>query len=152
MSRDRYVQLIGEVCSVVGLSDPDYIVETGAIEVEGFYIRFDHYEEKDPNGLYLTFHFGSVTAGRTLAVFRLMLEANLLIYAIDQAQMAVDSETGTAVLLVYLTMGEDLTGESLVGICNHYIEHGRYWQNNILQGTDEMFEGIASGNFNWIRA
>jgi len=151
MSRERFVGLIHEICDVVGLPDAEYIVETQALEIEGFDVRLDHHEN-DASSLYVCFHYGTVTAGRTLVVFRLMLEANLLIYAQDQAQLCLDSDTGSIVLLVRVPMGDDVTGEYLADVFAHYAEHGRYWQNNILESGDEMFEGIASGNFMWLRA
>jgi hypothetical protein len=151
MSRERYEELIHEVCAVVGLPDADYVVETRSLEIEGFDVHLDH-QETDPSSIYVTFHYGAVTAGRTLTVFRLMLEANLLIYAQDQAQLCLDPDTGSIVLLIHVPMSEEVTGEYLADIFGHYAEHGRYWQNNILQSGDEMFEGIASGNFVWLRA
>lgn len=151
MSRERFEELIHETCTVVGLPDAEYVVETQALEIEGFDVHLDHHET-DQDSIYVSFHYGAVTAGRTLVVFRLMLEANLLIYAQDQAQLCLDPDTGGILLLVRLPMGPDITGEYLADLFGHYAEHGRYWQNNILQSPDEMFEGIASGNFMWLRA
>ncbi|CAB3769442.1 molecular chaperone Tir [Paraburkholderia solisilvae] len=151
MSRERYVELVHEVCDVVGLPDADYVVETQTIEIEGFDVRLDHFEN-DPDSLYVCFHYGAITAGRTLVIFRMMLEANLLIYAQDQAQLGLDADAGSIVLLVHVPMGPEITGEYLADIFTHYAEHGRYWRNNILESGDEMFEGIASGNYMWLRA
>jgi hypothetical protein len=151
MSRERFVELIHELCAVVGLPDANYVVETQTLEIEGFDVHLDHYDT-DENAIYLSFHYGAVTAGRTLVVFRLMLEANLLVYAQDQAQLCVHADTGSVVLLVHLPIGPTITGEYLADLFSHYAEHGRYWQKNILESTDEMFEGIASGNFMWLRA
>ncbi|MBN3825116.1 molecular chaperone Tir [Burkholderia sp. Ac-20384] len=151
MSRERFTGLIHEICNVVGLPDAKYIVATQALEVEGFDVRLENYET-DPDSLYVCFHFGAVTPGRTLVVFRLMLEANLLIYAQDQAQLCLDSDTGSIVLLMRVPMTDDVSGEFLADVFAHYAEHGRYWQKNILESGDEMFEGIASGNFMWLRA
>jgi hypothetical protein len=151
MSRERYVELVHEVCTVVGLPDAEYVVETQTLEIEGFDVRLDHHET-DPGAMYVCFHYGAVTAGRSLVVFRLMLEANLLVYAQDQAQLCMDADTGSIVLLVHLPMGPDITGEYLADLLGHYAEHGRYWQTNILESTDEMFEGVASGNYMWLRA
>jgi hypothetical protein len=151
MSRERYVELIHEICDAVGLPDAEYVVETRMLDIEGFDVRLDH-NENDPGAVYIGFHYGAVTAGRTLVIFRLMLEANLLIYAQDQAQLCLDPDTGGIVLLVHLPMGPDITGEYVADLLSHYAEHGRYWQDNILQSPDEMFEGIASGNYMWLRA
>ena len=34
----------------------------------------------------------------------------------------------------------------------HYAEHGRYWGQNILSATDEVFDGICAGDYFWVRA
>jgi hypothetical protein len=151
MSRDRFVELIQETCAAVGLPDAEYVVETQTLEIEGFDVHLDHYDT-DEDAIYVSFHYGAVTPGRSLVVFRLMLEANLLIYAQDQAQLCLDAGTGNVVLLVHLPMGPSISGEYLADLFTHYAEHGRYWQKNILESPDEMFEGIASGAFMWLRA
>ncbi|BBO59484.1 CesT family type III secretion system chaperone [Mycoavidus sp. B2-EB] len=151
MSVERYESLLGELCQAVGLPDLQHVLETRSIEVEGFDVQLEHIEE-DPDAVYLNFHFGTVTAGRTLTVFRLMLEANLLIYAQDQAQLGLDPDSGGIILIVRVVMTDDVTGDWLADLLTHYAEHGRYWQKNIFESTDEMFEGIAAGQFQWIRA
>lgn len=151
MSRERYETLVYDVCNVVGLPDADHVLETRTLEVEGFEVRLEHYDT-DETSLYVNFHYGVVTAGRTLTIFRLMLEANLLIYAQDQAQLCLDADTGSIVLLVHLTISDALTGDYLADVLTHYAEHGRYWQTNIIESPDEMFEGIVAGNYLWLRA
>ncbi|MGI4985276.1 MAG: CesT family type III secretion system chaperone [Janthinobacterium lividum] len=151
MSTERYQQLVEDLCAAVAMHDVEHVLETRCIEVEGFDVRLDHFEN-DELAIYLNFHYGAVTAGRTLVVFRLMLEANLLIYAQDQAQLGLDTDTGGIVLIVRVDMTADLDGEALADLLAHYAEHGRYWQRNILESTDEMFEGIAAGEFVWLRA
>ncbi|KML43900.1 molecular chaperone Tir [Burkholderia cepacia] len=151
MSIDIYTALIGELCTAVGLPDVDHVLQTRTIEVEGFDVRLDHFDN-DQGALYVNFHYGTVTAGRTLTIFRLMLEANLLIYAQDQAQLGMDSDTGGIVLIVRVPFADDVTGETVADLLSHYAEHGRYWRQNIIESSDDMFEGIATGEFIWLRA
>ncbi|MDR3096662.1 MAG: CesT family type III secretion system chaperone [Paraburkholderia sp.] len=151
MSSERYASLIADLCATVGLADVDQVLRTRTIEVEGFDVRLDYFE-RDLDAMYANFHFGTVTAGRTLVVFRLMLEANLLIYAQDQAQLGVDADSGGIVLVLRLPFDADLDGEALADLLAHYAEHGRYWRQNIVESSDEMFEGIASGELFWLRA
>ncbi|QCP52290.1 molecular chaperone Tir [Trinickia violacea] len=151
MSSERYTHLITELCATVGLADVEHVLSTRSIEVEGFDVRLDYFE-RDLDAMYANFHFGTVTAGRTLVVFRLMLEANLLIYAQDQAQLGIDTDTGGIVLVLRLPFDSDLSGESLADLLAHYAEHGRYWRQNIVESNDEMFDGIASGEYRWLRA
>lgn len=151
MSSDLYAALVGELCAAVGLPDADHVLDTRSIEVEGFDVRLDHFET-DEAALYVTFQYGAVTAGRALTVFRLMLEANLLIYAQDQAQLGMDSDTGGVVLIVRVPFADDLDGEALADMLSHYADHGRYWRQNIIEASDERFEGIAAGEFVWLRA
>ncbi|VWD52926.1 HpaB [Burkholderia lata] len=80
-----------------------------------------------------------------------MLEANLIIYAQDQAQLGIDIDTGGIVLIVRVPMTTDLNGTILADLLSHYAEHGRYWRQNIIESTDEMFKGIMTGDHLWLR-
>jgi hypothetical protein len=150
-ANERFIGLVRELCRVVGLPTAEPVLATGSLQVEGFDVRLENFPE-DPGAIYTNFHFGTVTAGRTLTVFRLMLEANLLIYAQRQAQLGLDADTGGIVLIVRLPVTADVNGELLADTLAHYAEHGRYWRRNIIESTDEMFEGIANGTFLWLRA
>lgn len=81
-----------------------------------------------------------------------MLEANLTIYAQDHAQLGLDGDTGGIILIVRVAYAPDLNGEQLAELLGHYAEHGRYWRDNILQTTDDMFESLSNGTYLWIRA
>ncbi|MBR8185344.1 molecular chaperone Tir [Burkholderia ambifaria] len=151
MSIELYEEVVRDVCSVVGLPDPDHVLSTRTIEVEGFEVQLDHFEN-DPQAMYVNFHYGTVSAGRTLVVFRLMLEANLVIYAQDQAQLGIDTDTGGIVLIVRLPLEHDVDGQVVADLLSHYAEHGRYWRSNIIESSDEMFEGIVAGDYFWLRA
>ncbi|OMG69484.1 CesT family type III secretion system chaperone [Burkholderia ubonensis] len=150
MSQEHYEKVIAELCAIVDLPDVDQVLATRSIEVEGFDVRLEYFED-DPDAIYVNFHYGIVSAGRTLAVYRLLLEANLLIYAQDQAQLGIDADTGSIVLLMRLPLTPDVTGETLANLFAHYAEHGRYWRQNIIESGDEMFSGIASGEYFWLR-
>jgi hypothetical protein len=150
-SSARYAALVRDLCATVGLGDAEHVLRTRSIEVEGFDVRLEHFEN-DLDALYANFHYGAVTAGRTLVVFRLMLEANLLIYAQDQAQLGLDTDTGGIVLVLRVPMAADVDGAMLADLLAHYAEHGRYWRQNIVEASDDMFEGIVAGDFVWLRA
>jgi hypothetical protein len=151
MSYARYVELLEDLCRVIDLHDVASVLERRTIEVEGFRVVLDHVEN-DEQALYLQFDYGVCTAGRTLKVFRLMLESNLLVYAQDQAQLGLDPATGCAMLIVRVPMLDDIDGHWLADTLIHYTEHGRYWQTNLMQSSDEMFEGISCGQYHWVRA
>jgi len=91
-------------------------------------------------------------AGRTLRVFRLMLEANLSVYAQDQAQLGLDADTGCAQLIVRIPMVDGVDGPWLCETLDHYLEHGRYWKDTIVGASDDMFQSLCAGHFQWIRA
>jgi hypothetical protein len=151
MAYERYVQLVGELCEAIGLPDVQAVLSTRKVEVEGFDVVLDHVES-DPEAMYLQFEYGTTTAGRTLKIFRLMLESNLLVYAQDQAQLGLDPETGGALLIVRVPMSDGIDGVWLADTLVHYAEHGRYWRDNMQQAPDEMFEGLSSGEYMWMRA
>ncbi|CAB3764376.1 CesT family type III secretion system chaperone [Paraburkholderia humisilvae] len=151
MNDEHFSRIVTDLCNVIGLPDVDHVLRTRTIQVDGFEVRIDYFEN-DLDAIYTNFHFGTVTAGRTLVIFRLMLEANLLIYAQDQAQLGLDTDTGGIVLVLRLPITNELNGEVIADLLAHYADHGRYWRQNIIESSDEMFEGILSGDYSWIRA
>jgi hypothetical protein len=151
MSAEHYVHLVTELCAAVGLPDAEPVLQRGAIEVEGFEVLLGYYEN-DPQAMYLNFNFGIVTAGRTLRVFQLLLEANLTVYAQDQAQLGLNPDTGGIILIVRVPMSDEIDGQWLAGTLTHYAEHGRYWRDNVAGASDEMFTGLCSGEYIWLRA
>lgn len=142
--------LLTAIAAEVGLVDAAGVVAARMLEVQGFECIFD-IPEADNDSLYLLFNFGISTAGRTLRLYTAMLEANLTTYAQDQAQMGIDAETGVTYLIVRIpgVRGVDVSwlAETLV----HYSTHGLYWRDSIFQASDEMFEGISRGDYEWIR-
>jgi Tir chaperone protein (CesT) family len=150
VSRERYEELVKALCVSIDLPGWQTALSTRTVEVEGFCVLLDHVEN-DAEAMYLQFDYGMPSAARTLQVFRLMLESNLLVYAQDQAQLGVDPQTGAALLIVRVPMLDDITGDWLAETLVHYAEHGRYWRDNMLQSADEMFEGISTGAYHWLR-
>jgi Tir chaperone protein (CesT) family len=151
VSRDRYINLVRELCAAIELPDAEAVLESRTVEVEGFSVVMDHVDN-DPDAMYLQFDYGITTAGRTLRVFRLMLESNLLVYAQDQAQLGLDPQTNAVLLIVRVPMQDDIDGAWLAETMAHYAEHGRYWRDNMLEAADDMFNGLASGEYHWMRA
>jgi hypothetical protein len=151
MSHERYTQLVEELCAATGLPDSRWVLETRTIEVEGFTVMLEHVSN-DPGALYLQFDYGITTSGRTLTLFRLMLESNLLVYAQDQAQFGLNPDTGGSLLMVRVPMDDDIDGTWLAETLVHYTEHGRYWRDQMSNAGEAAFEGIAAGEYMWLRA
>lgn len=151
MSEQRYIEVVTDLCQLIGIGDVNQVLKMRRLEVEGFDVALDHFED-DPDSMYLSFEYGIVTSGRTLNVFRLMLEANISVYAQDQAQLGLDEVTGGVIMLVRVELKPDLDGTILSDLLSHYAEHGRYWRDSIMQTPDDMYEGLANGDYMWIRA
>jgi len=144
------------MCEALDLPDVQSVLIRRVLWVEGFEVYL-HMPEQNPEdeaqeeALYLRISYGLAPAGRTLTVFRLLLEANLSVYAQDQAQLGLN-DAGVIVLIVRVPLDDYVDGAWICDLLAHYAEHGRYWQNNIFVAHDEMFEGIATGNYLWLRA
>jgi hypothetical protein len=151
MSHERYTQLVEELCAATGLPDSQRVLETRTMEVEGFTVMLEHVEH-DAGAMYLQFDYGITTVGRTLTLFRLMLESNLLVYAQDQAQLGLNPDTGGCLLILRVPMADDVDGTWLAETLVHYAEHGRYWRDQMSNATEVAFEGIAAGEYMWLRA
>lgn len=142
-------QLLSDFCDAVGLWAPE-ILQLREISVKGISVKFDEYSD-DPGYFYATFEFGAIFPGRTLRVFRLLLEANYHVYIREQATLGLDAETGGVVLCLREAFGGDHHGPWLRDTLSFLAEHGTYWRENILACPDEMFDGISSGRYEWIK-
>ena len=151
MSDEALHGLLAAIAAEVGLTDVAGVVAARMLEVQGFECTFD-IPESDSDALYLLFNFGISTAGRTLRLYTAMLEANLTTYAQDQAQMGIDADTGVAFLIVRVPGVSGIDVGWLAETLVHYSTHGLYWRDSIFQASDEMFEGISRGDYEWIRA
>ncbi|GLU31331.1 molecular chaperone Tir [Trinickia caryophylli] len=151
MSLERRNELIRELCDLRGIGNAESVIKSGVVSINDFDVAIDYFDE-DPAAIYINFQFGVVSGGRTLRVFRLLLEANLSVYAQDQAQLGVEADTGGVVLVVRGVLGDHTDGKWLVETIEHYVEHGRYWRENILLSDDEMFRHLSDGSYVWIRA
>ena len=151
MSIERRDQLIQEICTLRDVPAADAVVARGVLDIDSFDVAIDHFEE-DADAVYVTFQYGIVTAGRTLRVFRLLLEANLAVYAQDQAQLGLEVDTGAIVLIARVALNDEVDGKWLLAMIEHYVEHGRYWRDNIFMARDDMFENLARGEYVWLRA
>ena len=47
---------------------------------------------------------------------------------------------------------DEVDGKWLLSMIEHYVEHGRYWRDNIFKARDDMFENLARGDYVWLRA
>ncbi|MFC5606787.1 CesT family type III secretion system chaperone [Variovorax soli] len=148
---ERYAALVLELCAALGIPDPNAVLRSRRLEFAGFDVLLDYFPD-DPAAMYMLFDYGAATAGRSLPVFRLMLESNLLIYAQDQAQLGLDPDTGNVLLIVRIPLDGEVTGEWLFDTVDHYAEHGKYWRENLIRSPDEIFEGLGQGQYTWIRA
>jgi hypothetical protein len=148
---DTLADLLTDFCESVGLVDVTTVVERRMVQVKGMEVGFESLSD-DPEHFQIQFRFGAIPSGRSLRVFRLMLEANLLVYAKDNAHFALDPDTGESVLLLRAAFGVTAKGQWLADTLAHYAEHGTYWKNNILSCADEQFNGVASGGYQWLRA
>jgi len=143
--------LIRSLCEEIGLPDAAPCIKARMVDVQGFECTFEMPED-GAETLYLLFNFGIATAGRTLRLFTAMLQANITTYAQDQAQLGIDADSGVALLIVRIAAADASDAAWLASILMHYAEHGRYWRDNIFRAEDEMFEGLATGDYAWIKA
>ncbi|WP_250480083.1 MULTISPECIES: CesT family type III secretion system chaperone [unclassified Caballeronia] len=143
--------LLQDFCQAVGMPDPSFLMAGGSIDVDGFSVDFLDIADEEDRALYVNFHYGTVSAGRSLIVFRLLLEANVLAYAKDDARLGLDPATGGVILFLRLVEDTVPDGNMLADILSHYAEHARYWRTQIFEASDEMYLGIASGDFRWLQ-
>jgi Tir chaperone protein (CesT) family len=150
MADDRLKTLLQDFCDTVGLY-PVEVLRRRQLVVKGIDVVFTELPE-DEQHCYAAFQFGALAAGRSLKIFRLMLESNVLVYAKELAVMGMDTDSGGVVLTLRIAYGETTTGSWLADNLAYFAEHAIYWKKNIMDCADERFNGITSGTYTWIQA
>src|SRR5687767_2654600 len=113
MSRQKYEGLVRELCRLLDVGNADVVLQRTALEVDGFELMLLHLPSDD-GAMYMNFNFGITSAGRTQRLFHQMLTSNLTIYAQDQAQLGVQPDIGSALLIVRVPMTDEVDGAWLV--------------------------------------
>jgi hypothetical protein len=150
----RFSSLVDALCREIGIpADPDVVRDFGMIEVGGFHVMVTHMQA-DEQAMYLNFCFSCVSPGRTLGVFRAMLQSNFTVYGQDQAQLGLQPDHGSVLLIVRVPMTEEIDGAYLAETIQHYSEHGRYWVETLHAVEDEMYlpSPFSPEPFVWIKA
>ncbi|CTP92888.1 hypothetical protein XTPLMG728_3396 [Xanthomonas translucens pv. poae] len=156
MSQPGFSRLIDDLCAALGMVPANVAGTHFSFENDGFQVTL-RYPDQDalaePDAaMYLLIGFGVLPPGRTLQIFRLMLEANLSVYAQDQAQLGLEPASGEVVLIARVGLDADISGDWLADLVNHYVQHGRYWRDTIFACTDDMYSALCTGEYLWIRA
>lgn len=129
MSSARFETIVRQMCEALDLPDVQSVLSRRVLWVEGFEVYLHEPtpqpdDEVPEQALYLRISYGLPPAGRTLTVYRLLLEANLSVYAQDQAQLGLN-DAGVIVLIVRVPLDDDVDGAWICDLLAHYAEHGR---------------------------
>ena len=151
MDRAKFEALVRELCKELEVADVEGVLSRTSMTVAGYEVMVQHFNN-DKGAMYLNFHFGIVSAGRTLNAFHQLLQSNQTIYGQDQAQLGLVPTHGGILLIVRVPMTDEVDGKWLADTFVHYAEHGKFWRNNLHAVVDEQFAGPPQTHFLWMKA
>lgn len=148
------LSFIDQLTQALGCQVNQYNRSTLYFHLENFLITLhlpQASQKFEDDAAFLHISFGLVTAGRTLRIYRLLLEANLTVYAQDQAQLGINPEDDNIILISRIPIDGDFNAYRIAELAYHYVEHGRYWKNTLMECNDDMYEDLCTGHYLWIR-
>lgn len=127
MNQAVYREIIRELASIVGLADHfEKIYESGNLTFKdvGLTIFFN---EQAGSSVNVYVDFGAHPEGKSLAVFRRLLEINLLVSSPGSPRLGLDPQTGR-VIFVYAHALEGLTAQRLLGSIDVAVGQAAAWR------------------------
>ena len=128
MSKERYVELVTNFCTLVGINQPENILVGNAISVDGFDFYLSHKEEADPMILVIYCDFGPPKKDRLLDVYQALLEANMTIYGSNSPAFMLSGSGNVA--LAYHYHLDQVTPNQLLGLCTALAEQAKEWNKH----------------------
>lgn len=81
VSKTKYLELIDELCRVIGVAQPGAICDGGALHIDDVAFSLLHDARVDDALLFVYADFGALPRGRELPAAIALLEANLFLYS-----------------------------------------------------------------------
>src|SRR5450830_538609 len=128
MSKEKFIALAADFCTLSHLPEPQRLLEGNPIEVDGvdFYLAYD--EDEQPDHVMVYCDFGTPPPERLLAAYQILLEMNMTIYG-GNAPSFMLSPTQRVSLGYHYRLGE-VGPEQLMHLISSLAVQAKDWRNH----------------------
>ncbi|WAC74554.1 CesT family type III secretion system chaperone [Roseateles sp. SL47] len=138
-----YERLIQDFCAMAGLPDAASVASGSPIEVDGITCSITASRQRPMDALVLYTEFGSVPAGREVAVFEELLSQNY-IGAPDAGVSFGYSGVARHVVCMQQLRTADVNAQRLADMLHHIAEKAHEWRRTYFLKAAEPTRAVAS--------
>jgi hypothetical protein len=142
MYKEKYYELIDQVCEKLGISDPEPMHNACDIRVSDIPFTLLHGGEVDEDSLYIYCNFGEPPAERKAVMLRLLMQTNLSIFGNNSLNLGVNTHTGRTLQMSRMAISQT-TIESLMSVLVSVAAYAHMWRRSYLL-SDAEFEQMAA--------
>jgi hypothetical protein len=143
MSRDRYIDAIRALCKLLGLQDPNSIVEGAPLAVGDVMFSLLYGAQANPNAIIGYCDFGEIPPGKEAQVYQSLLSNNFVMYDGKGPCFAISPGTGRVILAMHYDLGK-LAPESLLDSLTKVATCAREWRTHQFLTPRATFPGAAT--------
>ncbi|WP_034302077.1 CesT family type III secretion system chaperone [Herbaspirillum sp. RV1423] len=151
MSKQLYEKLIHDLCEISQNKNPKSIIDGGPVSVNDVVFSIHPGTEMNEGTLLVYCDFGEIFKGREAEVSRMLLEANLLMYAANGPMYAISPLSGR-VIYQHRYAIDALTGKSLRDALVFVAAKAKEWRKTQLLDNPPVKANAAAANLilrNW---
>jgi hypothetical protein len=146
MSKQKYCEIIDQLCEKLDIEDPESMYEACNLEVDGiaFTLTYGDYADEECLLIYTDFGEPPMDAESRAKAFQRLMEINLQVFARNKPNFGFNSETGRVLMMTYfgLTRADlDLVMFELVNVASMV----KLWRENFfVTPLDKALDAIES--------
>lgn len=122
-----FEELIGKLCTLVKLEDPQRILHGGPIAVDGVVFSLVHDEARDPQHMRIYGDFGLAPPEHHASAYATLLQRNYLGFENNGPLYSLSPHTGTVICMERLDL-EDLSASELASTLAYLAAQASAWQ------------------------
>jgi len=130
-SRD-YKQLITDLCTTVGLTSMQSVIDSQHITIAGMTVGLIFDEKISSSRLFIYIDLGALAEGRESELQRAMLTSNVRADGAATGHFGIHPTTGNAVYHIRLAFHAELTGVDLAQFLSYHVTYLQDWAERCL--------------------
>jgi hypothetical protein len=137
MSKQRYCELIDQLCERFSIPDPKSMHDACYIEIEGVYLTLLHGDFVDDDSLIIYCDFGEIPAGKRQAILENLMELNLAAVSNSARGFGYNPETGHVMMLTRLPLSQTTLDVLVPGLAEMTI-YALTWRDSYFLAPPEI--------------
>ncbi|MES2356164.1 MAG: CesT family type III secretion system chaperone [Pseudomonadota bacterium] len=143
MSKEKYCELIDQLCKKLGIEDSKSMYNACNVEVGNIPFTLLHGGNLDQDSLYLYCNFGEPPSERKTMVLQRLLETNLCLFGHNAQNFGFNVETGRVLQMSRMSVSQTKV-ESLMQVLGGLAAYAQMWRQSAFLPILEIEQAFST--------